>query len=932
MQFNFQDQFRDAIRAAGIPPPDRVIADGSIHRFSSSGKPGDDAGWYWLRGGNYPFGFFGCWRDDFRSEWAADIGRRLTPQEEADRRAQMEAANRAAREQREQDHDNARRAATAAWDAATPGDDANKYLAKKGVKAHGVRVQPGDTLIVPMRDKTGTLHSIQRISYDAAGNFSKRFQRGGRVAGCFHLLGEPGDQICIAEGYATAASVFEATGVATVCAFNAGNLLAVAKAVRSMHPDAAITLCADDDVSGVGITKASEAARAIGGTVALPDWGGKRPEGATDFNDLASSRGREAIVASLTNAAAPEVAAPQPVAPNAVDADLEGRDSSAIDIKALVDAMNAIPAGEREKEWRNVGMGLHWETDAAADALAAWQAWLPEKAAQCPVAWSAFKGPDQMSVSPITGATILKLASEFGWKGSAASVKAVAPDAPWPGGPEPLVTFAESAPYPLDALPAGIGAAVREVIGFVQCPPALAACSALSALSIVGQGLANVRRAEGLTGPTSLYFLAIAESGERKTSADGRFASAIREWERQRAAAAVPDVAAHSAKMNSWTAKYEGVIAAIKQSAKGGIGQKNKAGKSAEDLDAALARLESEKPVAPRVPRLVYGDATPEALAFKLATEWPVGGVLSSEAGIVFGGHAMGADSAMRNMAALNVLWDGGTLTIDRKTSASFTVHGARLTMGLAAQPDTVRAFFDASKGLARGTGFAARFLIAWPASTQGERAFVEPPSGWPALTAFNQRLATLLDAVGPPTPTGEMPLPTLDLSEGARREWIKFHDDIELELRRGGDMAEIRDVASKAADNAARLAALFHIFEHGPEGAISAQHVRQAGEIVTWHAYEARRFLGELALPRDLGDAVKLDQFVLGRCRDLQASVIGANDARNFGPGSTRIKRRFDEAFAIISEACRARWIKIGRKLFVQVNPALMGVANGAT
>ena len=61
------------------------------------------------------------------------------------------------------------------------------------------------------------------------------------------------------------------------------------------------------------------------------------------------------------------------------------------------------------------------------------------------------------------------------------------------------------------------------MVGFVQCPPALAACSALSALSLAGQALADVQRADELKGPTSLYLLAVAESGERKTTCDSLF-------------------------------------------------------------------------------------------------------------------------------------------------------------------------------------------------------------------------------------------------------------------------------------------------------------------------------------------------------------------------------------------------------------------------
>jgi hypothetical protein len=69
----------------------------------------------------------------------------------------------------------------------------------------------------------------------------------------------------------------------------------------------------------------------------------------------------------------------------------------------------------------------------------------------------------------------------------------------------------------------------------------------------------------------------------------------------------------------------------------------------------------------------------------------------------------------MRNLSLLNVLWDGGELSIGRRTSESFTVRGARLTVGLQIQEAALRSFFDRSGGLARGTGFLARFLVAWP-------------------------------------------------------------------------------------------------------------------------------------------------------------------------------------------------------------------------
>ena len=103
-------------------------------------------------------------------------------------------------------------------------------------------------------------------------------------------------------------------------------------------------------------------------------------------------------------------------------------------------------------------------------------------------------------------------------------------------------------------------------------------------------------------------------------------------------------------------------------------------------------------------------DATPEALGWSLANGWPSAGVMSSEAGIVFGGHGMSPDSVMRNLSLMNVLWDGATHRVERRSAEPYTLAGVRLTMGLAAQPETVRQFMEGAKGLARGNGFAARF------------------------------------------------------------------------------------------------------------------------------------------------------------------------------------------------------------------------------
>jgi putative DNA primase/helicase len=129
---------------------------------------------------------------------------------------------------------------------------------------------------------------------------SKQFLPGGRVKGCYFSMGNPkgAAALCIAEGFATGATIHEANGYPVAVAFNAGNVGAVAKAMRDKFPDLPLILCADDDTQtegNPGLTAATEAARSVGGLLALPDFGIDRPVGATDFNDMAALCGIEAV-------------------------------------------------------------------------------------------------------------------------------------------------------------------------------------------------------------------------------------------------------------------------------------------------------------------------------------------------------------------------------------------------------------------------------------------------------------------------------------------------------------------------------------------------------------------------------------------------------------------------------------------------------------
>ena len=230
-------------------------------------------------------------------------------------------------------------------------------------------------------------------------------------------------------------------------------------------------------------------------------------------------------------------------------------------------------------------------------------------------------------------------------------------------------------------------------------------------------------------GPVSLYLLALADSGERKTTCDAIFGAALRRWESERRQALSPEIKKSEAATATFEAKKSGLLDAIK------VRRRRSLDSTKEE--SSLEALLQEAPWPLAIPRLLYADATPEALAHALATGWPSAGVLSAEAGAVFGAHGMGQDNLMRNLALLNVLWDGGELAIDRRTRPSFVLRGRRLTFGLMAQPEAFRSFLERAGTLPRGTGFIARFLIAWPQSTQGSRSYRPAPESMPAVTRF---------------------------------------------------------------------------------------------------------------------------------------------------------------------------------------------------
>lgn len=265
----------DALRGAGLAPLKALDMqdDGKVHRFRVEGdKAGSANGWYVLHSHPVRAGAFGSWKTGEAHTWREATSQPPTAAERAELQRHMQSMRQAHAAEQQAVHLAARERAQKLWSMARPAHNDHPYLQRKKTLAIGIR-QLRESLLIPLRDSLGVLHSLQFVGPDG----SKRFLTGGRMQGCYFAIGRPLDSLILCEGYATAASLYQATGRACAVAFNCGNLLAVARALRLKFPQLKIIVAADNDVAtpgNPGLTKAQEAARAVRGFVALPRFKG----------------------------------------------------------------------------------------------------------------------------------------------------------------------------------------------------------------------------------------------------------------------------------------------------------------------------------------------------------------------------------------------------------------------------------------------------------------------------------------------------------------------------------------------------------------------------------------------------------------------------------------------------------------------------------
>lgn len=278
-------QLIDAMRAAGLEPPDHIEMDGKIHRFKSGtkGTPGiDKPGWYLIFGDGIPAGRFGCWRMGMEQTWRADVGRKLSEFEEMAHARRINESKLLREAAQERQHQVASETVEKIWLGGSAAHPDHPYLKRKGIQTHGVRITGDGRLMVPLYDQNGTLSTLQYIDEEGG----KLYHPGGKSGGKFWMIGSLDEvgPLYVAEGFATAATIYENTNRPCIVAYSASSLVPVTASLREMYGATQdIVIVADHDKHGVGQRYADQASAKYGARVVIP------PIEGMDANDYAQA-------------------------------------------------------------------------------------------------------------------------------------------------------------------------------------------------------------------------------------------------------------------------------------------------------------------------------------------------------------------------------------------------------------------------------------------------------------------------------------------------------------------------------------------------------------------------------------------------------------------------------------------------------------------
>lgn len=472
--------------------------------------------------------------------------------------------------------------------------------------------------------------------------------------------------------------------------------------------------------------------------------------------------------------------------------------------------------------------------------------------------------------------------------------------------------YSMTTPYPLNAFHHASREAIEEVVRHVQAPEALVAMEFLANMSAAAQSLYDVHLPTGQKRPISLFLKVIAESGERKTGVHNVVALPIYEFDQLRTAMHDADLERYKIDLSIWENVNKGLRRQLTKLTQDGA--------PIDEMRRQLTEHAASKPVKPRRRRLMRQDMSARSTMDAIEGDGESLAFLTDEGEIVIKG------GAFQETKLLNKAWDNATmLTIDRGNGVSIVARNPRVTVSFMIQPQVLEELLHRRGRHLRGSGHWARYLIAYPPSTQGTRFIYQLDNEWVHLPKFHARIRELLDESGHRIDAGEVERVTLEFDEDAMAKWVDFSNTIESQLTPLGYLHDIKDFSSKSMEIVGRIAALFHVFSK-QEGRISVDTLNRAVRIVEWHLHEFKRlFSPEFAISQEQTDAQVLESFLYTRFWCQNCNYVLKNVVLKNGP--IRPASRLNAALNWLIEMGRV-WIGVGpkREQYINFDQAYFG------
>jgi hypothetical protein len=468
---------------------------------------------------------------------------------------------------------------------------------------------------------------------------------------------------------------------------------------------------------------------------------------------------------------------------------------------------------------------------------------------------------------------------------------------------QPTPLFRPLAPqeeYPTDAIPDTLWNGVEGVFGRTQAPVALVAQSIMAAAALAAQREVDVMLHTGQSRPTSLFFATLAESGERKSSADSEACAPARAFERRLAEGYPAATEEHRIKFAAWETRDKE------------LRRENKSDRIAlEDLLRDLG----PPPRAPMEPIIMAGgDPTFEGVCLLLERGPGYCGMYSAEGGQFTGGHAMSQDNKLKTAAGLSGLWDGEPIRRIRRGDGATVLSGRRACLHLMLQPGAAASFL--SDRVLLDQGLLSRVLVAYPESNMGRR-FGERTADSEAafahylahLSAIWERPAPYADAERP----GELSPRKLTMANEADRAIRAFATWVEKHLGDGASLRPISGFANKLAEHATRIAGVFAYTDDPDAATIPGETMERGIQLARWYATEALRLFDAGRLSPELLEAENVRAWLIGHWAETHISVT---DLVQRGPGFIRESVKARKVIAILEGNHWLRRIEGGTKI----------------